>query len=128
MAKEKGHDKEQRYELPRPWASGRGAEGWPALDFENCSVAASGPTIWTSTYGLESVLCIGLLVEPSGWAQTVHMFTQPLVGPLAATVANKGCFLTFEWEKTNFTTFGPPRKFLEKSSRGTLWQKSFRRP
>jgi len=22
MAKEKGHDKEQRYELPRPWASG----------------------------------------------------------------------------------------------------------
>jgi len=37
---------------------------------------ASGPTIWTSTYGLEPVLSNGLLVEPSGWAQTVHMFTQ----------------------------------------------------
>ena len=39
-------------------------------------VSASGPTIWTNTYGLEPVLCNGLLVEPSGWAQTVHMFTQ----------------------------------------------------
>ena len=28
--------------------------------------------------------------------------------------AKKGCFLSFEWEKTNFTTFGPPRKILEK--------------
>jgi len=27
----------------------------------------------------------------------------------------KGCFLSFEWEKTNFTTFGPPVKILEKS-------------
>jgi len=39
-------------------------------------VGASGPTIWTSTYGLEPVLCNRLLIEPSGWAQTVHMFTQ----------------------------------------------------
>ena len=39
-------------------------------------VAASGPTIWTSMYGLEPVLCNRLLIEPSGWAQTVHMFTQ----------------------------------------------------
>jgi len=39
-------------------------------------VAASGPTIWTSTYGLEPVLCNRLLIEPFGWAQTVHMFTQ----------------------------------------------------
>jgi len=39
-------------------------------------VAASGPTIWTSTCGLEAVLCNRLLFEPSGWAQTVHMFTQ----------------------------------------------------
>jgi len=23
----------------------------------------------------------------------------------------KGCFLDFEWEKTNFTTFGPLKKF-----------------
>ena len=30
--------------------------------------------------------------------------------------SKKGRFLRFEWEKTNFTTFGPsPRKFLEKS-------------
>jgi len=39
-------------------------------------VAASGPAIWTSTYGLEPVLCNRLLTEPSGWAQTAHMFTQ----------------------------------------------------
>ena len=39
-------------------------------------VVASGPTIWTSTYGLEPVLCNRLFIEPSGWAQTVHMFTQ----------------------------------------------------
>jgi len=39
------------------------------------SVVASGPTLWTSTYGLELVLCNRLLIEPSGWAQTVHMFT-----------------------------------------------------
>ena len=44
----------------------------------NCIVAASGPTIWTSTYGLEPVLCNRLLIEPSGWAQTVHMFTKRL--------------------------------------------------
>jgi len=23
-----------------------------------------------------------------------------------------GCFLNFYWEKTNFTTFGPPEKIL----------------
>jgi len=40
------------------------------------TVAASGSTIWTSTYGLEPVLCNRLLMEPSGWAQTIHMFTQ----------------------------------------------------
>jgi len=39
-------------------------------------VAASGPTIWTSTYGLEPVLCYRLLIELSGRAQTVHMFTR----------------------------------------------------
>ena len=39
-------------------------------------VAASGPTIWTSTYGLEPVFFNRLLIEPSGWAQTVHMLTQ----------------------------------------------------
>jgi len=24
--------------------------------------------------------------------------------------SKKGCFLSFEWEKSNFTTFGPPWK------------------
>jgi len=33
--------------------------------------------------------------------------------------AKKSCFLNFEWEKTNFTTFGPPPgKILEKSPSG----------
>jgi len=44
--------------------------------FRLSTVAASGLTIWTSTYGLEPVLCNRLLFEPSGWAQTVHVFTQ----------------------------------------------------
>ena len=39
-------------------------------------VGASGPTIWTSAYGLEPVLCNRLLFEPFGWVQTVHIFTQ----------------------------------------------------
>ena len=40
------------------------------------TVATSGLTIWTSTYGLEPGLYNRLLIELSGWAQTVHMFTQ----------------------------------------------------
>jgi len=43
------------------------------MQIEWSFVAASGPTIWTRTYGLEPVLCNRLLIEPSGWAQTVHM-------------------------------------------------------
>jgi len=42
--------------------------------------------------------------------------------------AKKGCFLSFEWEKANFTTFDPPRKILEKSPNSPPWKKSFRRP
>ena len=42
--------------------------------------------------------------------------------------AKKGCFLSFEREKTNFTNFGSPRKTLEKSSSTSPWEKSFRRP
>jgi len=38
------------------------------------SVAASGPTIWTNTYVLESTHSNRLLIEPSCWAQTVRMF------------------------------------------------------
>ena len=40
------------------------------------AVATSGPTIWTRTYGLEPGLYNRLLIELSGWGQTVHMFTQ----------------------------------------------------
>ena len=32
--------------------------------------------------------------------------------------SKKGCFLSFEWEKTNFTAFGPSRKILEKFPSG----------
>jgi len=35
-------------------------------------------------------------------------------------LAKKGWFLSFEWEKSNVTIFGPTRKSLEKSSRGPL--------
>ena len=38
-------------------------------------VTASGPTVWTSTYAMESTHCNRLLIEPSCWAQTVHIFT-----------------------------------------------------
>jgi len=32
--------------------------------------------------------------------------------------SKKGCFLSFEWEKTNLTTSVPPRKILEKALSG----------
>jgi len=35
-------------------------------------------------------------------------------------VSKKGCFRCFEWAKTNFTTFGPPRQNLEKSLHAPL--------
>ena len=34
--------------------------------------------------------------------------------------SKRGCFLTFDGEKTNFTTFSPPRKILEKSPSSPL--------
>ena len=41
----------------------------------------------------------------------------------------KGCFLSFEWEKSNFTTFGHPLdKFRKKPLVAAPWKKSFRRP
>jgi len=49
---------------------------WCAYQVVVATVAASGPTIWTSTYGLEPVLCNRLRFEPPGWAQTVRMLTQ----------------------------------------------------
>ena len=36
--------------------------------------------------------------------------------------SKKGCFLVFEWEKTNFTTFGPPWKILEKPPSAPPWK------
>jgi len=43
-------------------------------------------------------------------------------------LANKGCFLSLEWEKTNFTTFDPIGKNLENPLVAPSWNKSFRRP
>jgi len=39
------------------------------------------------------------------------------LGPpcILKTLAKKGCFLSFEWEKDKFTTFGHPEKNLEKN-------------
>jgi len=70
------HENKSKMTDSTPWLPERFAT-WACKDYQvrKCLVAASGPTIWTSTYGLEPVLCNGLLVEPSGWAQTVHMFT-----------------------------------------------------
>jgi len=42
---------------------------------DHVRVAASGPTLWTSTYGLEPVLCYRLLIEPSGWARALQSET-----------------------------------------------------
>jgi len=42
-------------------------------------------------------------------------------------LANKGCFISFEWEKTNFTTFDPLEKFWKYPLVLPL-EKSFRRP
>jgi len=35
-------------------------------------------------------------------------------GCILKILAEKGCFLSFQWEKTNITTF-PPRRNFEKS-------------
>jgi len=42
-------------------------------------------------------------------------------------IAKKGCFLSFEWEKTNFTTFVPLEKFWKNPLVPPL-EKSFRHP
>jgi len=39
-------------------------------------------------------------------------------------LAKKGCFLDFEWEKTNFTTFALPGQILEKTPSGPSWKNS----
>jgi len=43
--------------------------------------------------------------------------------------AKKGCFLSFEWEKPNFTAFAPPRQIARtKLLVATTWKKFFWRP
>ena len=42
-------------------------------------------------------------------------------------ITAKGCFFSFEWEISNFTTFVPLKKF-EKSPVALPWKNSFRRP
>jgi len=48
---------------------------WPSNKIYCCGRCPT-ITICTSTYGLAPVLCNRLLIKPSGWARTVHMFTQ----------------------------------------------------
>ena len=63
----------------------------------------------------------GVIVPPRIWNFLINI------------LAKKGRFLSFEWAKWNFATFGPPlEKYfwlrLEKSTFAPLWWKSFRRP
>ena len=50
--------------------------------------------------------------------------------PLDFEIFNKeGCFLSFEWEIANFTTYGHPlEKFRKYPLVALPWKKSFRRP
>jgi len=41
--------------------------------------------------------------------------------------AKRGCFLSFEWAKPNFITFGPPLEKFWKNPQVPPWKKSFRR-
>jgi len=69
---------------------------WCTLWSKKHGVAASSPTIWTSTYALESTHCNRLLTEPSCWAQTVHMFTLRLYVSCDLTVTPcAGCVFLF---------------------------------
>ena len=52
----------------------------------------------------------------------------PLTTWILKSLAKKGYFLSFEWEKTNFTTFNPPWKNFWKYPSVPPWKKSSRRP
>ena len=71
-----GSESDERPPTKSEWTWWKWMEHTFTQFFRFAVVAADGPTIWTSTYGLEPVLCNRLLFEPSGWVQTVHMFTQ----------------------------------------------------
>jgi len=49
-----------------------------------------------------------------------HGLRKGSLGPpwILKFAAKKGCFLSFKWEKSVFTTFAPPGKILEKSPNG----------
>jgi len=66
-------------------------------------VAAGGPTIWTSTYGLEPMHCNRLLVEPSCWSRTVH--TSTLLSYSYAL-----CWMRFSVH-LSVSVFATPRRF-----------------
>jgi len=42
--------------------------------------------------------------------------------------SKKSCFLSFEWEKSNFATFEPLEKFWKNTLVAPPCKKSFRRP
>jgi len=46
--------------------------------------------------------------------------TGTLVPWILKISVKKGCFLSFEWEKSNLTTFCPPRKILDRSHSAPL--------
>jgi len=59
----------------------------------------------------------------NGVARTVSYIQAPVLegGQEFENVSKKGCCLSFEWYKPNFTTFAPPQdKLLEKSTGGPL--------
>jgi len=81
-------------------------------------------------YFLSSVTAFAELVHKSRYhCELNHGRRKGSQGPLDfENFTAQGCFLRFEWEKTNFTTFGPPRKILEKPLVVPPWKKSLRRP
>jgi len=61
-------------------------------------------------------------IAPGAWALEGG---QGVLTPLDfENFSKKGCFLSFDWEKSNFTTFGSlPRKILKKSPSATPLEK-----
>jgi len=65
---------------------------------------------YTSTYALESMHCNRLLIEPSRWAQTVHMFTLRLYVSRDLTVTPcAGCVFLLAFLRVYLR----PRKVLD---------------
>jgi len=66
----------------------------------------------------------------NGVARTVSYIQAPVLegGQEFENVSKKGCCLSFEWYKPNFTTFAPPKTNFWKNPLVSPWIKSFRRP